>query len=977
MKKRLLKHSLSVFLGVFSVLVFSSCKANAATYYVDSSVADTNIANAVPDSTTYNHISFATGSGSDSVFATIADINVFSALVGGDQIFFRKGQAWQEQLVVPASGANGNPISFGAYGSGADPIINGADVVTGWSAVGGKDHLYSKSLGFSPGVHLQDGNPLRFVAWSTDIDTTYPYMTAGSYTFDTSTNIGYIWTTDEADPATHAIEVASRDYGVYALEKNYISFSNITVQNSRRHGIDFVSVNYSTVDSCTIKNIGGKWETEVSYLGNGFEMGGNSSDNAITNSTIFNIFDSGISPQLYDAASETLSDTTISGNTVYNCGYAGVEVSILGSAAGSSLSGTDIDSNIIYDAGKGWSGNRGGYGVRLNTISDNTSGISSTTLSANRIYGNLGDGLNMGNYHVGTVTIDRNAIYSNSGSGIWAEAGNTPTTGIIANYNLIYNNAKHGFYYNLSSGPRFSLKNNVFYANGNEASSYYNFYVNGPGSTGTSIVKNNIFHGTDSLAFYDLNGILAGSNQNYNLFYRASGNLLYWNGTAYAAAEFSNYKNNSGQDSNSLSADPKFVSSSNFHLQSTSPAINAGTNVSLSADYENATVPQGSAPDIGAYEYDKVLPTLSEITPIPTSSNDTTPEYTFHTDEAGNITYGGDCSSSAATAISGNNAITFNVLSGGTHSNCTIAVTDVAGNSSASLSVSSFTIDVSAPDRSGGSPSGTLSAGTSSATLSLNTDENSTCRYSTAAGTPYDSMVDTFSTTVQKSHSKSVMGLSNGNVYDYYIKCRDELGNANSDDYKISFLISSSEFIPTVSAGNSKKYFLSSGSPLSVKSKYLIFSGKISNLKNGRVEIFQNGKSIKQDKINKKNEWRIKINEKQRSATRTYQFKYYNADNQNVETSQIYTIITDRQKPRFTYLPKIIQVSPGDTISWQVTDNDQIEYYQYTFRGKKERTSSNSFVLPSLLPKRTSALKVWAFDRAGNSATRKAKIRIK
>ncbi len=52
--------------------------------------------------------------------------------------------------------------------------------------------------------------------------------------------------------------------------------------------------------------------------------------------------------------------------------------------------------------------------------------------------------------------------------------------------------------------------------------------------------------------------------------------------------------------------DPKFVnpSENDYHLQSISPAINAGVTISSVAnDYDGNSRPQGSAPDIGAYEY--------------------------------------------------------------------------------------------------------------------------------------------------------------------------------------------------------------------------------------------------------------------------------------------------------------------------------------------------------------------------------------
>ncbi|HEY9584417.1 MAG TPA: peptidoglycan-binding protein, partial [Candidatus Paceibacterota bacterium] len=94
---------------------------------------------------------------------------------------------------------------------------------------------------------------------------------------------------------------------------------------------------------------------------------------------------------------------------------------------------------------------------------------------------------------------------------------------------------------------------------------------------------------------------------------------------------------------------------------------------------------------------DTTPPTVTEVTPVTTPTNDSTPDYTFNTDEDGTITYGGDCSSVATSATAGNNTVTFNLLSDGAHSNCTITVTDAASNVSTPLAVTSFTIDTTAP----------------------------------------------------------------------------------------------------------------------------------------------------------------------------------------------------------------------------------------------------------------------------------------
>ena len=94
---------------------------------------------------------------------------------------------------------------------------------------------------------------------------------------------------------------------------------------------------------------------------------------------------------------------------------------------------------------------------------------------------------------------------------------------------------------------------------------------------------------------------------------------------------------------------------------------------------------------------DTTAATLAEVTFVTTPTNDSTPDYTFSSDEAGIITYGGSCSSGTTSATSGNNTITLVSLSDGTYSNCTIIVTDSAGNASSALSVSTFVVDTTAP----------------------------------------------------------------------------------------------------------------------------------------------------------------------------------------------------------------------------------------------------------------------------------------
>ena len=89
---------------------------------------------------------------------------------------------------------------------------------------------------------------------------------------------------------------------------------------------------------------------------------------------------------------------------------------------------------------------------------------------------------------------------------------------------------------------------------------------------------------------------------------------------------------------------------------------------------------------------DATVPTLTNPSSIG-STSDTTPEFTFTSSEVGTIAYGGDCTSSDTAATSGANTVTFTTLIEGTYSNCTLTVTDSAGNTSDALAVPTFTVD--------------------------------------------------------------------------------------------------------------------------------------------------------------------------------------------------------------------------------------------------------------------------------------------
>ena len=114
------------FLLFFIVFSFS---AKATTYYVSSSGNDGN-----------------SGTSSSSPWQTISKVNSFKNFSPGDNILFNRGNTFYGSITISNSGASGNPITFGAYGSGSNPIITGFTNVTSWTNLGGNIWESSNSV---------------------------------------------------------------------------------------------------------------------------------------------------------------------------------------------------------------------------------------------------------------------------------------------------------------------------------------------------------------------------------------------------------------------------------------------------------------------------------------------------------------------------------------------------------------------------------------------------------------------------------------------------------------------------------------------------------------------------------------------------------------------------------------------------------------------------------------------------------------
>ena len=84
----------------------------AASYYVSSSAGNDKNSGLSPKQ----------------AWKTIARVNK-THFRRGDRVLFRRGDLWRETLIPSSSGTTGRSITYGAYGSGAKPVISGSDMI--------------------------------------------------------------------------------------------------------------------------------------------------------------------------------------------------------------------------------------------------------------------------------------------------------------------------------------------------------------------------------------------------------------------------------------------------------------------------------------------------------------------------------------------------------------------------------------------------------------------------------------------------------------------------------------------------------------------------------------------------------------------------------------------------------------------------------------------------------------------------------
>lgn len=159
---------------------------------------------------------------------TVAKVNSFRFQTG-DTVLFLAGGTWREEL-IPAA----NNLTFGAYGTGARPIISGANLYnTGWTAVSGSTTVWQVTVG-----NYQPEQVWFNTVLGQQVSTLSAIIAPNQWCYVAGTLYVYSATNPATAFTAPGVEAAQRDSAMLIQ-----GVTNTTVT-----GMAFVNPNYTAID---------------------------------------------------------------------------------------------------------------------------------------------------------------------------------------------------------------------------------------------------------------------------------------------------------------------------------------------------------------------------------------------------------------------------------------------------------------------------------------------------------------------------------------------------------------------------------------------------------------------------------------------------------------------------------------------------------------------------------------------------------
>ena len=373
----------------------------------------------------------------------------------GDEVLFSdEGGVIRAQITVPSSGSSGSHIVYGAK-TGDSPVINGAELVTGWTPEG-TANIWQATFASNPdNVYMDE-------TWGDEKGSIGACVEEFDWYW--SSNVLYVYAASDPDAryTSPGVEAVVRTYTIYGLDKGYLTFQDIEC----RYSLMYLNSNTSTFYGITVQDM------VFAHCGEGME----------------NV--NGLWIRSADDVLVRRCDASYSG---WN------GIGVVSGAATTPLT------NIIIEENHTWANGHNGIDMKPSLDGQNVIG---PIIRFNSSHNNQSNGLILWNNDAnGNVSIDDakvygNLFYKNSDAGINCGilGGSVYHDGCMFYNNTIYGNGLKAITYQGSGG---FIKNNICFENQSGDTQDYEIYAHDGGGSSNTIDYNLVYHTSHTDLYYN------------------------------------------------------------------------------------------------------------------------------------------------------------------------------------------------------------------------------------------------------------------------------------------------------------------------------------------------------------------------------------------------------------------------------------------------------------------------------------------
>lgn len=351
------------------------------------------------------------GFSQESPWLTIDKVNSTS-LVAGDSVLFKRGDSFYGTLMVD-SGTSGNPIYYGAYGTGNKPILHNSVTLNNtsdWTEESPNVWKTTATITFDVGnIVLNNEQSVGVKKWN-KIDL----ISQGQYWYDEANALLYLYST--SNPASFYTEIrACLNYPIVNISSGVnVVLDNLDVRYGAANGIHGTYCNGITISNCDVSWIGGGKLSGTTRYGNGIQFYYSAQNILVKNCRIWEIYDTGITNQ-YQLTTGTIihSNITYRNNIIWNCEWS---YEYYNRSTAGSTSNVSFINNTCYNAGGSWAHAQrpdpSGFHLRLAGTPTNTTNF----IIKNNIFHTATSAIHRNWDTSGKYTIDYNCLFQPSGN---------------------------------------------------------------------------------------------------------------------------------------------------------------------------------------------------------------------------------------------------------------------------------------------------------------------------------------------------------------------------------------------------------------------------------------------------------------------------------------------------------------------------------------------------------------------------------